>query len=419
MRRSPFALIVPAALAILAGCEPSTEPDPGTPVNLSYAPCLGGSDTPEWFAYQDGTGDWTRVSMSSGGAFNFTLRRGKGGIASYTTDGGLFVMYATTEEFQANLPACNGGSVRGVSGSVTGYAALDNMTLQMGSRSTTVFGSQPAPASFTINNVGATETDLVAVRYRTAATSTTFEKYPSRVFIRRGVTGAATSQIDFASTTESFAPLPQAVTVTNLLAGESLDIYSNLAMPSTIANVSRYAAASASFSGSVSAPFYGLSSSALAAGETQTLQASASKSGSSGTQDIRFATVLFSNAADRSITLGPTLGPVSLTGSARPSASYTVQTGYDNLFEFNFSQGNSQTFRQVDVLATRGYLGATSSVTLAVPDLSGAAGFVSSWLPVTGTSGNWLFIATDGDLSVVNGGVVSYSGAARSGAFVP
>ena len=319
MRRSLFALIAPVALTIVAGCEPSTDPDPGTPVNLSYAPCLGGADMPEWFAYQDGSAEWTRVNMSSSGAFNFTLRRGKGGIATYTADNGLFILYATTEELQANLPTCAGGSVRAVSGTVTGYAPLDNMDLVMGSVSTTVFGSQAAPASFAISDVGAAETDLVGIRYRTAATTTTFERYPSRIFIRRGVTGTATSLVDFASTTESFAPVPQAVTVTNLTAGESLNIFSNVVMASTTANVSRYAAAAASFSGTVSAPFYGVPGAALAGTETQMLEVSALKSGSS-TQDIRLGTLVYTSSTDKTLTFGPTLGPISLTGTSRPAA---------------------------------------------------------------------------------------------------
>jgi hypothetical protein len=417
MRRSLFALIAPIALTTLAGCEPSTDPDPGTPVNLSYAPCIGGADFPEWFAYQDGSAEWTRVNVSSSGAFNFTLRRGKGGIATYTADNGLFVLYATTEELQANLSTCDGGSVRAVSGTVTGYAPLDNMDLVMGSVSTTVFGSQSAPASFAISDVGAAETDLVGIRYRTAATTTSFERFPSRIFIRRGVTGTTTGLIDFASATESFAPLPQAVTVTNLAAGESLNIFSNVVMGSTTANISRYAAAAASFSGSVSAPFYAVPGSALAGTETQMLEVSALKS-ASGTQDLRLGTLVYTNAADKTVTFGPTLGPISVTGTSRPAATYAnVQSEYDNAFEFSFSQGNGFSFRQVDVAATRGYLGTTTSVTLAVPDLNGAGGFSQSWLPVTGTQGNWIFIASNGSISTTT--TVASMAAARTGTLTP
>jgi hypothetical protein len=112
---------------------------------------------------------------------------------------------------------------------------------------------------------------------------------------------------------------------------------------------------------------------------------------------------------------------VTVTGSSRPGATYSVQTQYDNLFDAVFEQGNGASFRRVEILATNGYLGggALSTVTLAVPDLSGTSGFSSSWLLVPGISSTWTFLATDADLSILNSKPVTYQGADRITVFTP
>jgi hypothetical protein len=112
---------------------------------------------------------------------------------------------------------------------------------------------------------------------------------------------------------------------------------------------------------------------------------------------------------------------VTVSGSSRPGATYTVQADYDNLFDVVFEQGNGSTFRRVEILATNEYLGggALSTVTLAVPDLSGASGFSSSWLLVPGISSTWTFLATDADLSILNSKPITYRGADRIAVFTP
>ncbi|HET9424999.1 MAG TPA: hypothetical protein VFO55_06470, partial [Gemmatimonadaceae bacterium] len=262
MRRMLLAVIAPVVLGGLAACDNVNEPDPGEPVAISFAPCVGSPDTPTWFAAQDGSGSWTRVTPNASGAFNFTIASGRGGMAMYTPDEGLFVVYASTAELQANTATC-GGSVRSVSGTVTGYATLDNVNFQMGTGTGIVFGSTTAPAPFTIQNVEANASDLIAVRYRTAAGSATFEAYPDKVVLRRGVTGSTTPEISFASATEAFTPVQRNLNVTNLAVGEALGLYSYIGMQTTLSNIALYEGSSSFVSGSVTAPFYGLSSGAL------------------------------------------------------------------------------------------------------------------------------------------------------------
>jgi hypothetical protein len=418
MRRKLFACGTAVAVVAIVGCEGIIDPI-GDPVDLTYAQCVGATDAPTWFAFQDGDGEWQRVTASSSGAFNFSISSGKGGIALVTPDAGLFVVYATTDELKANLPACT-GSVRSVASNVTGYSSLDNMSIALGNSSTVVFGSQTAPAPFTLNTVDATASDLAITRYRTSSSVTgTFEAFPNNVIIRRNVTGATTPTLDFSSSTEAGAPLQRTVTATNLSAGEGLNVYSNLGLKTTLANIAVYEASAAFSSGSVTAPFYGVAGSRLSAGETQMVMVGASRTVSSSTSENRFTSFVFTDPVDHTVSFGPALGTVTVTGTSRPSASYAVQAAYDRLFDAVFSQGNGSSFRQAEVLATSGYLDGATSVTLTVPNLSSLSGFSSTWLLVPGVSSTWTFLAADADLAVLNSKPIAYQGADRTSTFTP
>jgi hypothetical protein len=416
MREKLFACAAAVALIGIVACEDVVGPG-GEATNLSYAPCLGATDNPTWFAVQDGDGSWERVTASSSGSFDFTISSGKGGMAMVTPDDGLFVIYATTEELQANLPSCN-GSVRTVSGNVTGYTTADNVSFSLGTSNTVVFGSQAAPAAFSLPTVDATATDLVAIRYRVSSGGAAFEAFPNNIFLRRSVSGTLTSLVDFSSTSEAGAPLQRNINVTNLASGEALSVLSNVALKSTLANIAVYEASAAAVSGSAIVPFYGVAGSRLTSGESQMVLVGAAKTVGS-TNESRFQTFVFTDPVDQSLTLGPTLGAITVTGTSRPSATYNVQAAYDKLFDVVFSQGNGSTFRQVEVLATSAYLGGATSVNLTVPNLVGVSGFTSNWLLVPGVSSTWTFLATDADLSVINSKAITYQGADRTSPFTP
>lgn len=419
MRRSLFAFVAPLALVGLVACDAVTDPDePGTPVNLSFAPCVGSQGAPTWFAYQDGTTSWTRVTATTSGAFNFTLSRGRGGIATYAPGEGLFIRYASTAELQAIVPNCS-GTVRNVSGNVTGYAALDNISIVMNNSQSTVFGSQTAPAPFTLEAVESNVIDLVAVRYRTTASGAAFEAFPSNVFVRRGVSGSTTPVVDFSSATEAGAPLQRSLTVTNISAGEELELFSYLATSTTTANMAVYEAAAAVSSGSAIAPFYGLAANRLVSGESQMLSIAAVRNINANTRESRFGALVYTDVTDKQFTFGPSLGAVSISGSSRPSASYTPQAGYENVWDVAFEQGSAGSPREIEVLVTKAYVGTASIVSLAVPDLSGVSGFESSWLLIPGSTANWSFLATNGDISILNRKAAAYVGADRSSTFTP
>jgi hypothetical protein len=418
MRRLLFACATAVAMLAVVGCEDVIGPV-GNPVDLSYKACAGSLDNPEWFAVQDGAGSWQRVTASASGSYDFQLSSGKGGIAIFTEDRGLFFMFATTEEFQANLPACN-GSVRDVSGSVTGYATADNVQFWLGNALDVVFGSAPAPQPFLVSSVDATATDLIAVRYRTSSgNGVSFQAFPSNVFIRRNVTGSSTNTVDFSSSTEAGAPLLRSLNVTNLSSGEKLRVVSYLGLPTTVGSIAAYETDPSFVSGSVVADFYGIPSSRLAAGETQMIFVEAEHAINADSKEYRAVTSTFTDPTDRSISLGPTLGTVSVAGTSRPSASYNVQAAYDNIFDVVFSQGSGTTFRQAEVVASSGYFDGASSVTLSVPNLSGVSGFLSSWLIVPGVATTWDFVATDADYSVLTFRPATYQRGERYGLFTP
>jgi hypothetical protein len=405
-------------MVAVVGCEDVIGPV-GDPVDLSYAACLGASDNPEWLAVQDGDGSWQRVTPSASGSFDFTLSSGKGGIAIFTEDRGLYFVFATTEELQANLPACN-GSVRNVSGQATGFATADNVQFWMGNSQDVIFAGLPAPQSFTLPAVDATATDLIAVRYRTSSgAGVSFEAFPDNIFIRRNVSGTSTSTVDFASSTEAGLPLQRTVNVTNITAGEALRVVSYVGLSSTVGSIADYETNPSFTSGSMIAPFYGVSGSRLGAGESQMIYVEAEHAISSNSKEYRAVTSVFTDPSDRSITLGPTLGTVTVSGTSSPSASYNVQAAYDNLFDVVFSQGSGTSFRQAEVIATSAYLDGATSVTLTVPNLSGVNGFSSSWMIVPGIETSWDFVATDADFSVVNFGPMTYQRAERYGLFTP
>jgi hypothetical protein len=417
MRRLLFGCATAVVLGGIVGCEDILTPL-GDPVDLSFAPCIGAPDNPSWVAVQDGDGPWQQVTSTPSGSFDFTLSSGKGGVAMVTPDDGLLVAYATTEEFQSLLAVCN-GSVRSLTGNVTGYAALDNVLLVIGTSTDVIFGSVTPPAAFMLLAVDATATDLVAVRYQNSSGGgSAFETFPNNVFIRRNVTGTSTSTVDFSSTTEAGSPLERQVNVTNLSAGEALRVYSNLALPTTLATIAVYEASSTPVSGSVTAPFWGIPAARLGAGESHMVHVSATKTVGSGGED-RFATFVFTNPVDQSMALGPSLGSVTVSGSSRPSVTYNAQVAYDKLFDVVFSQGNGSSFRQCEVLATSGYLDGATSVTLQVPNLAGVSGFQASWLLNTGVQSIWQFLATDAPITFLTGQATTYQGAERYATFTP
>jgi len=416
--RKALMVAVGTMLVGLAACEDPNDPNSGgTPVNLTWADCTGTS-SPTWFAVQDGDGSWNRVSPV-GNTFSFTISSGRGGIATYSPDQGLVISYLSTDEMQATLPNCL-GSLRSVGGTVTGYSSLDNVNLQMDAVSSITFGNvQPAPSSFVLDGVSPASSSLIATSFQTTAGSTTFENYPTGVVVKRGITGSSGGTVDFGSPIEGITPVLRNVSIGNVLLGETINLRAGLWSSTTDGEISDYQDASGNVSGTVIAPYWGVSSSKLVSGETQNLKVISMKTVGQ-TTDSRFLSVLYTDMTDRSVTLGASISGITFAGGTRPSVTYTIQTSYDNLWDLTIDQGSFiGTSTTIEVLKTKAYLNSSSpSVTLEVPNLSGVSGFQAGWGLTSGTTATWQFLATGADLGFLSG-PVAYTGAARSSTFTP
>jgi hypothetical protein len=398
----------------IAACTTDTGPSTGNPVTINWAPCINSSDFPAWFAVQDGGGAWTKVA-SSNGVFTFTVNSDKAGVAAYA-NGLLTVVYATTAELNSTRPSCT-GSRRAVTGTVTGYTALDAIDIEMDEGSASVSGATAAPAAFQLTDVAPGASDVLAVRSRTSVVGgSTIQQTPSAVFIRRAQTNSPLATLDLNSTAESGAPQSRTVTVTNMAGNEILDALSFLSTPTSSITMSTYSASLGTVSGNVAALFYGLASTRLGSGDSQELQVVATKTISASSSESRYVSTIFTDATDKSVTLLSALGTISIA-TAGPSASYVIQSGYDQTFELDLDQGSKSTAKSIQLLMTRAYSGATATaVTLLVPDLTSVSGFLPAWLLTTGTSARWTFFAGSYSLSTA---AEAYTAGSRTATFVP
>jgi hypothetical protein len=415
MRRPFLSTVIPVALVAIAACTNDTSPGGGNPVTINWAPCINSSDFPAWFAVQDGSGAWTKVA-SSNGVFTFTVNSDKAGVAAYS-NGQLTIVYATTTELNGLKPSCT-GSRRTVTGTVTGYTVLDGVDIQMDQGSASVSGSTAAPASFQLTDVAPGPSDVLAVRSRTSLSGgSTIQQTPSAVFIRRAQTNSPLATLDLNSTVESGAPQSKTVTVTNMASNEILDADSFLTTPTSSITMSTYSASLGTVTGNVAALFYGLASARLGTGDAQELQVAATKTLSASSSESRYVSTIFTDAADKAVTLLSALGTITIAGTARPSASYVIQSGYDQTFELDLDQGSGSAAKSIQLLMTRAYAGATATaVTLLVPDLTGISGFLPAWLLTTGSSAKWTFFAGSYGLST---SAQAYTAGSRTATFVP
>jgi hypothetical protein len=417
MRRTFLGAVTSAALLTAAACTSDGTTNPGgTPVTIDWAPCINDADFPAWFAVQDGSGAWTNVA-STGGVFAFTVNSGKVGVATYA-NGLLTVVYSTSAEMNSYRPSCT-GSRRAVSGTITGYTTLDAIDIEMDQGSASVSGTSPAPAAFQLGNVGPGPVDVLAVRSRSTVIPV-FQQTPSAVFIRRAQSTSPLATIDLNSTVESGAPLSKTVTVSNAANNESLFALSDLSTSTSSITMSQYSVVLGTVIGNVAALFYGLPATRLSTGETQDLLVGSTKTLSASSSENRFVATTFTDVADKVVALGPTLGTVTVAGSARPSASYAIQTGYDQIFQLDLDQGSGSASKSIRLIMTRSYAGASATaVTLLMPDLTGVSGFLPAWQLSTGTTATWTFYAGSDALGGFNGTAQAYTAANRNATFTP
>ena len=322
---------------------------------------------PIWLAYQDGTGPWTHLA-GVGGIYNVPVfASGTGGIAFVQQYGASYAtstIYASQAEFSAN-PVCRGApSGISMTGTVANYGG-GNAYVALGG-AYTVVGSG---AAFQLNNIAAGSQDLIAYLIRGATADATAD----RLVVRRGVAvtaGGSLTQIDFGAGS-SVAPASASFTVVGadgpLIVGMS---YSTGGCTGGGVMYSQNAGSTFIMTG------------VPAASQLPTDLHDLAVSDLNGASS-RFLISRSLTLTGQTLTLGSPIVPIVTTVAGpylRLQAAMSLPSEYQYV-TFSFTAGGNN----VSLSQTGAYRGGGSAVTLAAPDLSGAAGFQPAWEASTGT----------------------------------
>lgn len=361
----------------------------GSSVTLAYC----AADAPIWVAYQDGTGPWTRVTASGTNTYTFTVNSAKAAVATVDTVGSGFdlsVTYGTPAEFNGfgNTLTLGGCATKTVNGTVAGVSASQLAFVTLGYSTKIVL---PITSSaFSLTSVASGAQDLFAARLD----GTT--QRADKIILRRGLdiaNNGSLAVLDF-NASEAFAPVSSTVTVTGLGADTAsiATLYSGQ-RGSTFGFLGTFADY-INASGAVA--YDAIPAAQLNSGELQQLYATADVANS--TTSSRFVGVFFRTPGVRTLAMGPVLGTPTITRDAtgpysRTRVQLALQSEYNRYLSADFTQGSSN--RSATITATTGFVG-TGSWDLAVPDLTGAAGWNNTWGLLNGTPINWSLSATGG-----------------------
>jgi uncharacterized membrane protein len=363
--------------------------------NVTWRFC--GTESPLWFAAQDGNGAWARVLPSSPGIFQFNVASGTGGVAYVQADGAGFeksVYFASQAELiQVGTSFCPNATGKTINGTVTGAASFDLVNIALGGRTAQL---TPGVSAFSIANVPDGPRDLVAGRvslfdFTTLSSTSKLE----RIFLRRNVNVAnngSVGTVDF-NGAESFAPVQRSLTLTNT-SGHQLQVTT---LFETLNNGSSALLGLDLTSAATTRPWFAVPSDRQIAGDRHTVIASAIPA-LDPISALNGRSVLFFTSApqDQTIAFGPSLSGAVTTvvGTApyvRMRTTYaTPQADYNRYFVAAYNQDASGG-RVVQVNMSAAYAG--GSPNLAVPDFSAVSGFNNDWGLKSGSQLTWTFSA--------------------------
>jgi hypothetical protein len=360
----------PVTIAVTVG------PAGSATVSLDLSACAT-RNISVWFAYQDGTGPYTEVSPASG-VYSFPISTGKGATAIELIDGAYHDMYLSfgTPDELGLITLCRSPQHPIGSNSVTfataGLAEGDIASLLLGG----VQANLEPGGTTTVNFLPDGPLDIVGFRY--------LKTDPSQHvvgFLQRDASflAGATNTLDFSQNT--FTP-PSA---TMHVSGPS----------GTAARLDYYTGPSCTVGGSITpfvdgvafAPngrYFGVPAALQRANDMYHF--------TGGTQSV-YVGKYFHTLADQSLsTAAPLTAPsVTTLGVAnepyrRLQAVFGLPTDYSEA-QFSYS---SQT-QSVKLIGHRGYFG-SGAFTLAMPDLTGVAGFDPAWMPASGSVGGYTLV---------------------------
>lgn len=357
--------------------------------NVTFSFCA--STLPIWFAVQDGSGAWTRVTGGANNEFKFNVNSANGGVAYVTNTNGSFTMFIFLQT-QAELIAqgqgqCLGGASKTFTGTVAGVTGTDAATIAMAGVSTTA--SQTTPG-FTLAGVAGGAQDLFATNAGLTLSGTSFQYQLKKMIIRRGLNltdKAVLPVLDF-NAAEAFAPATATLTVNNAGADQiiqSMIYYTAGGSAGAISN---------DVSSGASRTIYGVPAAKQLAGDLHGLAASTFTLSGTTVNSLRVATVFFKDLTNKTLTMGAVPGVATVTSVAtspvaRLRAQWAVQSDYNKYFTAVYVQPVGATSRNVTVAVTPGYLGNSANVDFTIPDLSAVAGWDSNWGLRAGVSTTW------------------------------
>jgi len=405
---------ISAAASLAAGNYPVTITGTGTGVTQQSATLIvqvtpgsaGGAiafnvascetnQTPVWFAVQNGSGPWTRVTPANN-LFTFTIGT-TGAIAFVTRDGATNdtqVLYGTAAEIAA-IAAANpcGGAAQGTKHLSGTFANFGDSTVTV---NLVIGGAQFAKpgnsVAFNMTNVPKGSRDLIASRTTLTAPG------QDRMILRRGTNYPANTTVptlNFGNlATDAFTPVFGGVVIPNLGTDQG-------ASDVSLITGNGPSEAYSSFSGTplpnVGFGFLGLPAEQLQAGDFHNVFVLTQPSAPNGT--FRFIELLQHTPTVQTISLGPPLGAGTAvtTVAAAPYLRLRAQIPVQATYNGGASAEYSQNANSVAVEMTAGYLGTPPATwTLDIPDLS-AAGYDATWALKSGTGASWNLVAVSGN----------------------
>ncbi len=369
---------------------------------------------PLWFAAQNGTGAWTRVTPtgSINRVYSFTINT-RGGVAYAIPRAGggtdVTVQYLSQAEItSAGTSECvSNRSTKALSGSVANLPSNNTGYVGIGGAQAAIVGGA---TTYALTDVDDGPTDLAAVR----TTSAGFASVPNRIVLRRNVnypSGSVVPVVDFTGA-ESFAPAFADYTIAN--AG------SDFVQVSGSFVTQNGGVGTVSFPGLAVGParLYGIPLAQTQPGDLHQVFAFAftgTETASSSRAVVQYNRELI----NRTITLGPSLSSPTVTSlGTSPYVRFTIsgpwQSEYADAIGVSFTQLTTGSNSWV-ITASRTYIGAgTSTWSLAIPDFSGVAGFSNSWA-LSAASTTWSMTAYSGTLA--GGTVAGALGFGENGTF--